>query len=87
MKAKGSHIAHNSNIYEQNHKSMKATALGIWYVQIPSNIVVNPLGEVVTPKCHKGSKYVVVDRKYQSVSSLPKLDYSNAIRFKEIFCE
>lgn len=66
---------------------MKATNLGIWYVQIPSNIVVNPLGEVVTPKEHKGSKYVVVDRKYKSVSSLPKLDYTSTMRFKEIFCE
>lgn len=66
---------------------MKATALGIWYRQIPSGVVVNPLGEVITPKEYKGSKYVVVNRKYKSVSSLPKLDYSNAMLFKEIFCE
>ena len=55
-------------------------------MQIPSNIIVNPLGEVVTPKEHKGSKYVVVDRKYRTVSNLPKLDYKAAMRFKEIFC-
>ena len=79
-------LAYNAYIDATNHKLMKATNLGIWYVQIPSNIIVNPLGEVVTPKEHKGSKYVVVDRKYRTVSNLPKLDYKAAMRFKEIFC-
>ena len=79
-------ITHNAYIDATNHKLMKATNLGIWYVQIPSNIIVNPLGEIVTPKEHKGSKYVVVDRKYRTVSNLPKLDYKAAMRFKEIFC-
>ena len=79
-------ITANAYIDATNHKLMKATNLGIWYVQIPSNIIVNPLGEVVTPKEHKGSKYVVVDRKYRTVSNLPKLDYKAAMRFKEIFC-
>ena len=79
-------IAGNAHIYEIDYKTMKATNLGIWYVQIPSGIVVNPLGEVITPKDHKGSKYVVVDRKYKSVSNLPKLDYQEAMLFKEIFC-
>ena len=79
-------IATNAYIDATNHKLMKATNLGIWYVQIPSNIIVNPLGEIVTPKEHKGSKYVVVNRKYRTVSNLPKLDYKAAMRFKEIFC-
>ena len=49
-------IACNAYIDATNHKLMKATNLGIWYVQIPSNIIVNPLGEIVTPKEHKGSR-------------------------------
>lgn len=65
---------------------MKATNLGIWYVQIPSGVVVNPLGEVITPKEYKGSKYVVVNRKYKSASKLPHLNYSDAMDFKEKFC-
>lgn len=68
---------------------MKATALGIWYQQIPSGIVVNPLGEIVEPKEHNGSKYVVINRKMVVVSNpkIPKLDYKAAMEFKEIFCE
>lgn len=65
---------------------MKVTNLGIWYVQIPSGIVINPLGEIVEPKEHHGSKYVVVNRKIKSVSKLPHLNYSDAMEFKEIFC-
>jgi len=64
---------------------MKATSLGIWYVQIPSGIVVNPLGEIVEPKRHNGSRYVVVNRKMKAVSKLPRLNYSDAMNFKEIF--
>ena len=78
-------IATNTKIYAPKNKSMKATSLGIWYVQIPSGIVVNPIGVIVEPKTHKGSRYVVVNRKIKAVSKLPHLNYSDAMRFKEIF--
>jgi hypothetical protein len=65
---------------------MKVTNLGIWYKQIPSSVVVNPLGEVIEPKYHNGSFYVVVNRKPKAVSKLPELNYEAAMRFKEIFC-
>lgn len=65
---------------------MKGTALGIWYVQIPNMIVVNPMGEVVTPKVHNGSKFVLIDRKRKPISKLPKLDYKAAMKFKGVFC-
>jgi hypothetical protein len=42
---------------------MKATALGIWYVQILLHFVVSPVGEVIEPKEHNGSKFVWVNRK------------------------
>lgn len=64
---------------------MKATNLGIWYRQIPSGVVVNPLGEIVQPKFHNGSFYVVVNRKMKAVSKLPQLDFKSAIEFKKIF--
>lgn len=73
-------------IDDTKNKTMKATNLGIWYVQIPSGIVVNRLGEIVEPKEHHGSRYVVVNRKMKAVNRLPHLDYSEAMRFKEIFC-
>jgi len=66
---------------------MKATNLGVWYWQIPSGVIVNPLGEIIEPKVHHGSKYVVVNRKMKAVSKLPKLDYEAAMNFKNIFCE
>ena len=80
-------ITTNTQIVAPKNKSMKATSLGIWYVQIPSGIVVNPLGEIVEPKTHKGSRYVVVNRKVKAVSKLPHLNYSDAMNFKEIFCQ
>lgn len=80
-------ITTNTYINEHKHKRMKATNLGIWYMQIPSGIVVNPLGEAVVPKEHHGSKYVVVNRKMKAISKLPKLDYKSAMEFKEIFCD
>ena len=76
-----------TQISAPKNKSMKATSLGIWYVQIPSGIVVNPIGEIVEPKTHKGSRYVVVKRKMKAVSKLPHLNYSDAMNFKEIFCQ
>ena len=65
---------------------MKATNLGIWYQQIPNGHVVNPMGEVIEPKEHNGSMFVLVKRKRKPISKLPKLDYLEAMRFKEIFC-
>lgn len=64
---------------------MKATALGIWYQQIPSGIIVNPLGEIVEPKIHNGSKFVLVNRQRKPVSKLTKLNYLEAMNFKTIF--
>ena len=66
---------------------MNVTNLGIWYQQIPSGIIVNPLGKIVEPKTHKGSKYVVINRKQVAVSNqkLPKLNYKEAMNFKKIF--
>lgn len=71
----------------QNHNTMKATNLGIWYRQIPSGIIVNPFGEIIEPKFHHGSWYVVVDRKMKAVSKLPQLDFRSAMKFKEIFVD
>ena len=64
---------------------MKATNLGIWYQQIPSMIVVNPLGEIVAIKEHNGSKFVLRDRKRFAVSKLTKLNKEQAMAFKEVF--
>ena len=59
-----------------------ATALGIWYQQIPSGIIVNPMGEIIIPKVHNGSTFVLINRARRP---LPKLDYNAAMEFKEIF--
>lgn len=64
---------------------MKATNLKLWYMQIPSGIVVNPLGEIIEPKTHNGSRFVLIERKRVAVSKLPKLNYVDAMKFKEIF--
>ena len=67
-----------------------ATALGIWYIQIPYIFLVDPYGEVVEPKkqIKKGKEYeyVWVNRKQRFLSSIPKLDYKSAMEFKMIFC-
>lgn len=65
---------------------MKATNLGIWYMQIPSMVVVNPLGEIVEAKIHNGSKFVLIDRKRFAVSKLTKLDRAAAMAFNKVFC-
>ena len=39
-------MAYNAKIYATKNKTMKATAIGLWYVQIPNIFVVNPFGEV-----------------------------------------
>lgn len=79
-------LAHNSYIDEPKIKTMKATALGIWYQQIPNNYVVDPFGNVVEPKVYKGNTVIIRNRKQVSVSNLPKLDYKAAMEFKEVFC-
>lgn len=66
---------------------MKATALGIWYQQIPYGHVVDPQGEVVEVKEHNGSKFVWVNRKRKPISKLPKLAYSAAMEFKKVFVD
>jgi hypothetical protein len=68
----------------QNNK-LKATALGLWYVQIPSKIVVNPMGEIIEPKIHNGSVFVLIERDRVPVSKLPHLNYQDAMYFKSIF--
>lgn len=65
---------------------MNVTILGIWYVQIPNGCIVNPMGEVVEPKEHNGSKFVLINRVRKPISKLPKLDYEAAMYFKKIFC-
>lgn len=68
---------------------MKATALGIWYIQIPYDFLVDPYGNIVEPKVQnkKGKKYhyVWVNRKQRFLSSIPKLNYKLAMEFKEVF--
>tara|TARA_R110000868_G_scaffold29391_2_gene109262 strand:- start:3839 stop:4048 length:210 start_codon:yes stop_codon:yes gene_type:complete len=66
---------------------MKATNLGIWYVQIPLHFVINPQGEVVEPKEHNGSKFVWINRKRKPISQITKLTKEQAMGFKEVFCE
>lgn len=65
---------------------MKATALGIWYIQIPYGFIINPQGEIVEPKEHHGSTFVWHERKRKPVSKIPKLNYQQAMEFKEVFC-
>ena len=67
-------------------KKLKGTALGLWYVQIPNNFVIDPFGNVVEPKVYKGNRVIIRDRKQISVSKLPHLNYYDAMEFKEIFC-
>jgi hypothetical protein len=66
---------------------MKATNLGLWYMQIPSGLIVNPLGETVEPKVHNGSKFVLINRKRVAISKLPKLNFNDAMEFKKIFVD
>lgn len=66
---------------------MKGTALGIWYVQLPLHFVISPAGDVVEPKEHNGSKFVWVNRKRKTISSMPKLDCDDAREFKRVFVD
>jgi hypothetical protein len=70
-----------------DYKNMKATVLGLWYMQIPSGLIVNPLGVIIEPKHHKGSWYIVKNRKPVAISGLPKLDYKDAMDFKRVFVD
>jgi len=69
---------------------MKATNLGIWYVQVPYGFLIDPHGNIVEPKIQikkgKEYKYVWINRKQVFLSSIPKLNYQEAMKFKEIFC-
>ena len=65
---------------------MKVTSLGLWYVQSPSGIIVNPLGQIVEPTIHKRSKCIIKNRVRVPVSKLPHLNKKAAMEFKEIFC-
>ena len=79
----------NSLIDETKYKNMKGMALGIWYVQIPYNYLVDPYGNIIVPKkqIKNGKKYVYVwiNRKQRFLSSIPKLNYKLAMDFKTIF--
>lgn len=66
---------------------MKATALGIYYVQIPNKFVIDPFGNVIQPKIYKGNTVIIRDRKQISVSKLPHLNYSDTMTFKKIFID
>jgi len=67
-------------------KKLTGTALGLWYVQIPNKFIIDPFGNVVEPKVYKGNTVIIRDRKQVSVSRLPQLDRTAAMRFKEVFC-
>ena len=64
---------------------MKGMALGIYYVQIPNNFIIDPLGNIVEPKVYKGNLVIIKNRKQLSVSKLPRLNYQAANEFKNIF--
>jgi len=83
----GSSIAAYTYIDGTKNKTMKGTALGVWYVQIPNNFIIDPFGNVVEPKVYKGNKVIIKNRKQISVSKLPKLNYESAMNFKSIFCD
>ncbi len=79
-------LATNTCIYATKNKTMKGTALGIWYVQIPNKYIIDPFGNIVEPKVYKGNRVIINNRTQVSVSKLPKLDYESAMNFKNIFC-
>jgi DNA-binding beta-propeller fold protein YncE len=80
-------IAYNTNIYAIKTKTMKATALGIYYQQIPYGYVISPQGKVLDVKEHNGSLFIWVNRKRKPISKIPKLNYDDAMEFKKIFCQ
>ena len=75
----------NSHIDETKLIINMATALGIYYVQIPNNFIIDPFGNIVEPKVYKGNKVIIQNRKQLSVSKLPRLNYQAAMEFKNIF--
>jgi hypothetical protein len=56
-------IACNTLIAATKNKTMKATSLGLWYVQIPNNFVIDKFGNVVELKVYKGNTVIIRDRK------------------------
>ena len=80
-------MAGNTYISATKNKTMKATALGIWYVQIPNKFVIDPFGNLVEPKVYKGNTVIIRERKQVSVSKLPHLNYTDAMQFKKVFVD
>lgn len=65
---------------------MKDKAIGIYYVEMPNNIIRGMFGEEVEPKNNKGNKFIIQNRKQISVKNLPKFTESELKDFKSIFC-
>lgn len=84
-------ITYNSYIDALNHKTMKATAIGLWYIQIPYNYLIDPYGNVVEPKVQikNGKEYFYIweKRKQKFLSSIPKLTKERVLEFKKIFVD
>lgn len=78
-------MPHNACIDATKYNYMKGTSLRLWYVQIPNKFVIDPMGNVVEPKLHNGSLYVLIKRKRVPISKLPHLNYEAAMKFKKIF--
>ena len=83
----GGRLSGNTYISATKNKTMKATALGIWYVQIPNKFVIDPFGNLVEPKVYKGNTVIIRERKQVSVSKLPHLNYTDAMQFKKVFVD
>jgi hypothetical protein len=78
-------MTHNGYIVATKLNNMTVTNLGLWYVQSPSGIVVNPLGQIVEPTVHNRSACIIKNRVRVPVSKLPHLTKKEAMEFKEIF--
>lgn len=64
---------------------MNHIALGIYYLLIPNNIVIDMFGNEIEIKVHKGNKFIIQNRKQISVSKLPKFTILDARNFNQIF--
>lgn len=85
LNAVSNKVAANACIDATKYNYMKGTSLRLWYVQIPNKFVIDPMGNVVEPKLHNGSLYVLIKRKRVPISKLPHLNYEAAMKFKKIF--
>ena len=59
---------------------MKHTALGIYYLLLPNNIVIDMFGNEIEPKVHKGNKFIIQNRKTNFYFKTTKIHY---IRFSK----